>query len=516
MGSLCFPRFVREAQIKSLQIARVRRHTVRGKLVLDTVRSETETKFFRLQYLRAIAAICVVVYHAGWYLKSIRSYAAIDYILPDILGAFGVYLFFAISGYLMAILVTKSPPFQFLAHRVIRIYPIYWIVLALVSLINRNFIQLNPFAILLIPGGGESGYYSLGVEWTLPFELTFYLIIFFVIFFRLRRALTLIAILWAFVIVAMPHPELGQDRFPQLFFVPFSQWPLPFVLGLLVPLVMRLRLIVWAALPAGLALLLLVKATPEHGQLVLASSCYFLVAWAVAPRPPSNNNDRLKLLTRFGDWSYALYLCHVPIIKFVMSRCPIGFNPVAIFLFVILLSLSTSSILGRLDMFVYRSLKWQIDHGKERLRFALSSTFIAAMFACSTYIATVAAADHGRIRGDIDAVSRDPSGAVRIVGWANDPAAPYSELSVLFFYDGAYRGVGLTTLPRPDVARAFGLDPAFSRAGFSATISAGPLCEHRDALVVLVKTEDGRSSTFPLSESAICNAVGRIVPRPQG
>ena len=448
----------------------------------------------------------------------------------------------------MATLANKSLPFQFMAHRVIRIYPIYWIILALVSLINLeigNSFQLDPFAILLIPRGGESSYYLLGVEWTLPFELSFYLIIFFVIFFRLRRALTLIAILWAFVIIAMPHPELGQDRFPQLFYVPFSQWSLPFVLGLLVPLATRLGFIVWAALPTGLALLLLVKTAPEHGQLVLACSCYFLVAWAATPRPHSNNNDRFKLLTRFGDWSYALYLCHVPIIQFVMFRCPIEFNPVVIFIFVILLSLITSSILGQLDMFVYRSLKWQIDHGKERLRFALSSTFIAAMFACSTYIATVAAADRaalasaesvgnklagstartssdikdnadklaleedGRIRGNIDEVSRDPSGAVRILGWANDPAAPYRELSVLFFYGGAYRGAGLTTLPRPDVARALGLYSSLSRAGFSATISAGPLCEHSDALVVLVKTEDGRFSTLPLSESAICNAVGK-------
>ena len=77
-----------------------------------------KSKYFRLQYLRAIAAFCVVVFHAAYYLKFIRGDDRLLAITPPNLGGFGVCLFFVISGYLMASLATKlvAQPFHRASH----------------------------------------------------------------------------------------------------------------------------------------------------------------------------------------------------------------------------------------------------------------------------------------------------------------------------------------------------------------------------------------------------------------
>src|SRR6478752_2117782 len=87
---------------------------------------------YRLQYLRAIAAISVVLCHASYYLMAARG----DSWLWNIFGRaglFGVMLFFAISGYLMAQLAPGATSLRFMSHRLIRIYPPYWLALLAVS-----------------------------------------------------------------------------------------------------------------------------------------------------------------------------------------------------------------------------------------------------------------------------------------------------------------------------------------------------------------------------------------------
>ena len=110
------------------------------------------SKYFRLQYLRAIAALFVVVFHAAYYLKFIRGDDRILAIIPPNLGGFGVCLFFVISGYLMASLANKTSASRFIVHRIIRIYPIYWLVLIVFFLINRRLgygFTFDPLAIAL-------------------------------------------------------------------------------------------------------------------------------------------------------------------------------------------------------------------------------------------------------------------------------------------------------------------------------------------------------------------------------
>ena len=84
----------------------------------------------------------------------------------------GVAVFFAISGSLMAEILPRTNPWQFLAHRIVRIYPIFFlVVVALLPL--GNALEFMPprgalLALTLAPVGNAAVYY-LHVEWTLVF-----------------------------------------------------------------------------------------------------------------------------------------------------------------------------------------------------------------------------------------------------------------------------------------------------------------------------------------------------------
>ena len=83
-----------------------------------------------LQFLRAFAAINVVIYHI------IGTSIAYSYDLNLInklagWGANGVDVFFVISGFIMYFVQNKNPkkkPIEFFKSRLIRIVPLYWLM----------------------------------------------------------------------------------------------------------------------------------------------------------------------------------------------------------------------------------------------------------------------------------------------------------------------------------------------------------------------------------------------------
>jgi exopolysaccharide production protein ExoZ len=188
---------------------------------------------YRLQYLRAIAAISVVLCHASYYLMAARGDSWLWNIFARA-GLFGVMLFFAISGYLMAQLAPGSTSLRFMAHRLIRIYPPYWLAVFVVVAATRGAIQPIAAALFLAPGTTS---YVLGVEWTLPFELTFYLIVCSIIALRAQSWLPWLGLGWISAILAgaLLWPGLQQGQFPLLLNLPISTYCLPFAGGLIVP-----------------------------------------------------------------------------------------------------------------------------------------------------------------------------------------------------------------------------------------------------------------------------------------
>ncbi|MGH6808111.1 MAG: acyltransferase family protein, partial [Ensifer adhaerens] len=90
-----------------------------------------------IQYLRALAALGVVLFHAA---ERTGHHFAI--------GAAGVDVFFVISGFIMWVISDRRPvaPLSFLKERLRRIAPIYW--LATVVMIGGGVAGLFPNLVL--------------------------------------------------------------------------------------------------------------------------------------------------------------------------------------------------------------------------------------------------------------------------------------------------------------------------------------------------------------------------------
>jgi peptidoglycan/LPS O-acetylase OafA/YrhL len=146
-----------------------------------------------IQYLRALAALSVVVHHA-----SIALLPNSQSLVPFQAGAAGVDLFFVISGFIMYYTTARRAvlPTDFYLRRLIRIFPLYFTASTLAFLIARvapglvRTFSPNPYdylrSILFIP------YYNtttkaehwivplvrpeVGQGWTLNYEIFFYLL----------------------------------------------------------------------------------------------------------------------------------------------------------------------------------------------------------------------------------------------------------------------------------------------------------------------------------------------------
>jgi exopolysaccharide production protein ExoZ len=115
-------------------------------------------KLRSIQILRAVAAIGVVIYHATHSRFTV--------------GAAGVDLFFVISGFIMATIAPGRAPLAFLADRAWRIYPLYFVCLAVALLtIPPAAASCPAVSLTLLPLGCWS---YLTPAWTLTYEIAFY------------------------------------------------------------------------------------------------------------------------------------------------------------------------------------------------------------------------------------------------------------------------------------------------------------------------------------------------------
>ena len=124
-----------------------------------------------LQAVRAVAAIGVVVFHFG--LMPATS-------LPFGVGAFGVDLFFVLSGFIIAHSSARSAR-HFLPRRLIRVIPAFWIATLLAALFTLQGLSpaeafdwlIQSLFYLPHPQGRPP---LIFVAWTLVYELAFYLL----------------------------------------------------------------------------------------------------------------------------------------------------------------------------------------------------------------------------------------------------------------------------------------------------------------------------------------------------
>lgn len=131
-----------------------------------------------IQYLRAAAAIAVVLFHAAE--KTGYHFA---------IGAAGVDVFFVISGFIMWVVSARREPtaVQFLRARIRRIVPVYWLATAVMvagalgGLFPNLVLSLEHVlaSLLFIPARSPSNgeiWPVLVQGWTLNYEMFFYVV----------------------------------------------------------------------------------------------------------------------------------------------------------------------------------------------------------------------------------------------------------------------------------------------------------------------------------------------------
>lgn len=285
-----------------------------------------------IQILRALAALMVVAHHATIMLFQRDHLPSPNWLA----GSSGVDIFFVISGFVMTIssaplLKATHPARTFLARRLERIAPLYWLVttVKIAVLLLAPALALNGLgsawhivsSYLFLPSLSAEGLFEpvVVVGWTLNFEMAFY-VLFAVALARRWRPLSLLGPLLislpllAFIAPLLPARWLARVPTDFWFYVSTVLWE--FLFGMVLGLGLQwVRRVPWGwglvLVSAGLWPLLTWNA-PGVSYLrgiLWGVPAMAVVAGALALEARWGGRSPRWLL-ELGDASYSIYLIH--------------------------------------------------------------------------------------------------------------------------------------------------------------------------------------------------------------
>ncbi|QND15967.1 acyltransferase [Rhizobium leguminosarum bv. trifolii] len=314
----------------------------------------------QLQYLRAIAALMVVYFHAVLQLAKVNP--AVD-ATAFVYGETGVDIFFVLSGFVMSLTTSgrAMSPVDFARRRIKRIVPLYWLATlfsATVALVAPSLLKSTVFdlphliaSLFFLPWANPADPSTITPVvvpgWTLNYEMFFYFVFALLLPLQeVRRIPAMFAIFAVILIACRLLPETTATRFYREPII------LEFLAGVVLGWLYGQKVLLpnrwaWAALAMGFAFLFINEALmpPESRFYAWGIPAIFIVYGAI-----SIDFSRLPVvgwLNYLGDCSYSIYITHAFTLAFLRvaaDRLPIGIlqQPV---LFVIL-SLVLSSIGG--------------------------------------------------------------------------------------------------------------------------------------------------------------------------
>jgi exopolysaccharide production protein ExoZ len=275
-----------------------------------------------IQILRFIAALAVVAFHAlGAPPKGFEvPESAISFVLSY--GGRGVDLFFVISGFVIfyATHSAKLTPAEFLRRRVERVVPLYFFVIAAVTVLATTLPAtfgapgwytpghiLKSLAFIAFTDGEMPVVY---VGWSLEYEMYFYLAV------ALLMALTRdvwrnIVVIFSALAILGQLPGVGTALGNAAFFV--DPMILEFVLGVIVGGLFVNGRVGWPMpVTAACAIAALLVSDPLSRVIVSGVPAACLVAAAAwASRKRTGPSWPERALARLGDASYSIYLAQV-------------------------------------------------------------------------------------------------------------------------------------------------------------------------------------------------------------
>ncbi|WP_167740441.1 acyltransferase family protein [Parasedimentitalea huanghaiensis] len=286
--------------------------------------------------LRAVAATMVVMIHTA----ALSEFGAIGQAITSA-GKYGVDIFFVISGFTIAKTFTEARNYSsYLTRRIMRIVPLYWLAITLAMLLI--VVGALPFPYWMQELGSEPNLYNylmhlsmasfldykvansvLGVEWTIPIEVFWYVFLPPLLYF----AKTVYRTIGAFVFFHFLSKFLfgiSEDMFGTV--LPITWSPAAhgemFFIGA-TSFYLRARFKteppagsgLWIGGAVALFALALVAGSGRASEALAFSTAILIVC--VTP-------DRAKWVTRpltsrpmlfLGSISYSLYLFHLPIMS---------------------------------------------------------------------------------------------------------------------------------------------------------------------------------------------------------
>jgi peptidoglycan/LPS O-acetylase OafA/YrhL len=335
-----------------------------------TSASDTTPHRIELQSLRGFAAVAVMVHHAvrtvgdhGW------AWAASEVPL-NARGA--VVLFFVLSGYVLSLSLmrrgmTAPGVATFYARRAFRVYPALWAAIAL----GAAYLWLvQPLAAPDMAAWAQDHYrperlgagkllgsiagldnYLLPTSWTITVELLASLLLPLIVFVMMRwRPLALPMVVALLMLGLVSGPLLRQ---------------VPFYIGAFatgaalacLPAAQRLRPVPLISALAALVLMSTPFTLPAGRQdwaamLVETLASAVLIAGLVTHRAAWM---RARPLVAIGDWSYSIYLLHLPIAYTIMRLLDRdGLIAGDFNLWAVLIALATAAVTVPLAALIYR------------------------------------------------------------------------------------------------------------------------------------------------------------------
>ena len=302
-------------------------------MTVDSPPGRPAAPLLSLQVLRAVAALLVLLHHAGYDADGIaaRTGAAPFGLDRFVDLGFGVHLFFVISGYIMLRTArgygSSRGALVFMARRALRVVPLYWLLTSLTLIgaaVAPGLLNGEPGgpawvagSYLFVPVARASGAINpvLGQGWTLDYEMFFYLL------FALAMPLPRRAAVPALAAALIGLVALGRAVAPP--FAAAAVWTdgllMEFLLGLGLALAVERG---WRFGPAAAAAAVTAGALGAVALGPLAGSVDGLAPWAREGVPAAfvvggcvlgprwATGRAVVALALVGDASYSLYLSH--------------------------------------------------------------------------------------------------------------------------------------------------------------------------------------------------------------
>ncbi|MFM0165434.1 acyltransferase family protein [Paraburkholderia sediminicola] len=318
-------------------------------------RADSAGKEHVIDAMRGFAALLVAYFHCrqvewvgmqafhqsvghSFSLSTLAAYLT----FPIAWGSAGVPIFFVISGYCIhrggALRLAKNPDYRldtgnFWVRRFARIYPVLLAALVLTFALDWVSLQLPPvnhkireiglqaFLVNLFSLQGVAGktFGSNGALWTLSLEVQFYAI--YPLLFALRRRLGMTSVLAIVAVINVVSAYVLERHDIQFFTSYWFSWTLgAWIADAKTRTAPDARSSVWLYVLAA-AFIALGCAAFHFGQYGAFQFWAIGFAFYLYKALERRNADTpgVRLLSRFGDFSFSLYLIHLPIFVLLSS-----------------------------------------------------------------------------------------------------------------------------------------------------------------------------------------------------